>query len=133
LTENAFSRRLKDLFSFQRNPEIREIELLKLGRHFRISPDAKLVVGRNNKENEELRALGAEYDFILTSAADPGPTVLGLGDFPDISLELAAAVTAAYSDAEEGKTTTVRVIKGGTERMLMSRSPGKEEFKGYML
>jgi len=133
LTENGFSRRLKDLLSFQKNPEIREVELLKLGRHFRISPDAKLVVGRNNKENEELRALGAAYDFILTSAAVPGPTVLGLGNFTDIDLELAAAVTAAYSDAEEGKTTPVRVIKGGAEKMLMSRSPGKEEFKGYML
>jgi len=133
LTEKGFSRRLKDLLSFRKDPEIREVELLKLGRHFRISPDAKLVVGRNNKENEGLRALGTEYDFILTSAADPGPTVLGLGTFNDIDLELAAAVTAAYSDAEEGKTTPVRVIEGGAEKILISRSPGKEEFKGYML
>ena len=47
LTEEVFSRRLKDLFSSQSDPDLREIELLRVGRHFRISPHTKIVVGRN--------------------------------------------------------------------------------------
>ena len=133
LTEKAFSRRLKDLLTFQKNPEIREIELLKLGRHFRISAYAKLVVGRNKKENEDIRSLASEKDLVLTSAVGPGPIVLGLGDFPEKPLELAAAITAAYSDAEEGKKTTVKLVRNATERILISRSPGKKEFKKYIL
>ncbi len=133
LTEKGFSRRLKDLLNFQKNPEIREIELLTLGRHFRIAPFAKLVVGRNKKENEAIRSLSKDKDLILKSANGPGPMVLGLGDFPDASLELAAAITAAYSDAEEGKQTSVRILDGKADKVLMSRSPGKEEFKTYML
>ena len=57
LTEKVFSRRLKDLFFSQSDPDLREIELLKVGRHFRIFPHTKLVVGRNKSENEEIHAL----------------------------------------------------------------------------
>jgi len=133
LTEKAFSHRLKDLLTFKVNPEIREIELLKLGRHFRIAPFAKLVVGRHKKDNEAISSLTAGHDILLKFADGPGPTVLGIGDFPDGTLEMAAAITAAYSDAEDGMTVPIRVLKSGKERVVMSRSPGKEAFRGYML
>jgi tRNA-specific 2-thiouridylase len=71
LTEKAFSRRLRDLFRFSAEPETREIELLKLGRHFRISSDTKLIVGRNKKENEAIQALSAEKDLLMTSMSVP--------------------------------------------------------------
>ena len=133
LTENGFSRRLKDLLTLHENPEIREIELLKLGRHFRITPQAKLVVGRNKNENIQIRSLSAQTDIMLASTEGPGPTVLGLGDFSDESIELAAAVTAAYSDSEEGKITTIRLLTGKKEKILMAKSSKKEAFKTYML
>jgi len=133
LTEKGFSRRLKDLLTLQEDPEIREIELLRLGRHFRISPHAKLVVGRNKKENEIIHSLSAGQDIILTSANRPGPTVLGLGDFTQESIDLAAGITAAYSDSEEGKTTTVRLKRKKNEEILTSKSLNKKMFKKYML
>ena len=52
LTDEVFSRRLKDLLSTKPDFELREIELLKVGRHFRLGPNTKLVVGRNKKENQ---------------------------------------------------------------------------------
>jgi len=133
LTEKGFSRRLKDLLTFQEDPEIREVELLKLGRHFRISPYSKLVVGRNKKENEIIHSLSSTQDIILTSPNRPGPTVLGTGDFTPESIDLAAAVTAAYSDSEEGTTTTVRLMEKETEKILISKSPSKKAFKKYIL
>ena len=133
LTENGFSRRLKDLLTFHENPEIREIELLKLGRHFRITPHARLVVGRNKNENAQIRSFSAQTDIMLASVEGPGPTVLGIGDFSDESIELAAAVTATYSDSEEGKITTIRLLRGKKENMLMAKSSTKEAFKTYML
>ncbi len=133
LTEKAFSQRLKDLLDRQRTPELREIELLKLGRHFRIGSHKKLVVGRNARENEAIRALSNENDLILTSAEVPGPTVLALGDFSDESLELAADITAAYSDAIDGKAASVRVVGGGKERMIITSTPKKENFRRYII
>ncbi len=133
LTESAFSHRLKDLFNVRKDPEIRHIKLLKVGRHFKLAHDAKLIVGRNKKENETIRSLSRDRDLILTSAHRPGPTVLGHGDFSDDLLEIAAAITAAYSDAEEGTETEVRVVSEAGEKILRSRSPQKDEFKEYLL
>ena len=133
LTEKVFSRRLKDLFFSQSDPDLREIELLKVGRHFRIFPHTKLVVGRNKSENEEIHALTGKKDLVLTSASVPGPTVLFLGDFSDSALKLAAAITVAYSDSEDSETIPVRVVGGSEDRMLMTEVHEKGEFKRYMI
>jgi len=57
LTEKGFSRRLKDLLSSRTHVETEELELLRMGRHFRLAPQTKLVVGRNRKENEAIASL----------------------------------------------------------------------------
>jgi len=43
LTDPVFSRRLRDLFSHNGDRNIRDIELLKYGRHFRISDNVKVM------------------------------------------------------------------------------------------
>ena len=133
LTEKVFSRRLKDLLSAQNDPNRGHIELLKLGRHFRIAPHTKLVVGRNKGENEEICALSQENDLLLTSRSVPGPTVLLSGVCSDAFLKLAAAITAAYSDVEGHDAVDVRVREGSKDRMLMTRVHNKAEFKCYMI
>ena len=76
LTDEIFSRRLKDLMSFNPLFEMREIELLKTGRHFRIRPETKLIVGRNEDENDAIVSLSKELDFLMTTPSVPGPDVL---------------------------------------------------------
>jgi tRNA U34 2-thiouridine synthase MnmA/TrmU len=49
LTDSNFSRRLKDLMEYS-EVNIDEVSLLKVGRHFRLSPGYKLVIGRNESE-----------------------------------------------------------------------------------
>src|SRR3712207_1003498 len=57
LTDPSFSKRVKDIFNHSSDvPTLNDIELLKVGRHFRITNDAKLVVGRNKDENEVIRS-----------------------------------------------------------------------------
>ena len=57
-------------------PTLNDIELLKVGRHFRISHDAKFVVGRNKDENEVIRALVTDSDIIFEVKDDVGPTCI---------------------------------------------------------
>ena len=133
LTEKAFSQRLKDLFHSEENPGRKEIELLKLGRHFRIGPHTKAVVGRNKVENQNILALAEDKDLLLTSATVPGPTTLLLGDCSKKSLELAATITAAYSDAAEREDVPVRVINRTGERLLMTKVRNKIEFRSSMI
>jgi tRNA-specific 2-thiouridylase len=133
LTENAFSLRLKDLLSARHDFELREIEFLKLGRHFRLDMQTKAVVGRNKQENEALAALANSRDIILVSTSVPGPTVVVSGDYSNESLEMAAEITAAYSDAKVGENISVRVTGGLGGEISATGVRDKAEFRSYMI
>ncbi|MDP2938184.1 MAG: hypothetical protein Q8N72_02930, partial [Candidatus Omnitrophota bacterium] len=64
LTDPEFSRRLKDLIKYGEF-NLENVQLLKIGRHFRLNDTSKLVVGRNEKENERLLNLAREDDYLF--------------------------------------------------------------------
>jgi tRNA U34 2-thiouridine synthase MnmA/TrmU len=133
LTDPIFSKRLKDLFSNEPNFEIREIELMKVGRHLRLGPHARLVVGRNKGENEIIASLAKPEDLLLAAQSAPGPTVLALGSFsPEMEL-LAARITASYSDAKEGEKTEVRLATKDGEKTVSVEKLPKIEFQNRMI
>jgi tRNA-specific 2-thiouridylase len=134
LTEKGFSDRLRDLLSLKSDPETREFELLKIGRHFRVAPRCKLIVGRNKAENDAILALAGKEDFILSTPSVPGPTVLASGRDSEDFLSLAAAVTAAYSDAKGGQVEVqLRLENGRFESRTVVGVRDKAEFKHLML
>jgi tRNA-specific 2-thiouridylase len=133
LTDMVFSRRLKDLLSSSADPDLREIELLKVGRHFRVHAHAKVVAGRNQMENEMIRTLYRDKDFMLTSVSMPGPTVLLVGNDLDGSLEFAKSLTAAYSDSRDADIADIRVVGRGKEKTVMTGVCDKETFRDYMI
>lgn len=106
LTDPGFCRRLADLMRYQPDFAIREIELLKLGRHFRIAPDAKVIVGRNKDENEELSHYIDAQTFLLSVPDTGSPNSLLLG--AKKHLKVAAAITARYSDEKEKPKVAVQ-------------------------
>ncbi|MEO0091324.1 MAG: asparagine synthase-related protein [candidate division WOR-3 bacterium] len=122
LTDSQFSRRLQDAFRHNED-SLTDIELLKIGRHFRIQsnkdeqlPPLKIIVGRDEKENEKLLQLKMPSDLILQPIDVPGPVVLIRNPSPinDISnekiLSLAAGICARYSD-NQGKPVKVCVCE----------------------
>jgi tRNA U34 2-thiouridine synthase MnmA/TrmU len=71
LTDKSFSERLSDLMKFNMlNTHF--IDFLKTGRHFRISPSIKLIVGRNKMENDILSRLVLN-EITLRISEIPGP------------------------------------------------------------
>jgi tRNA-uridine 2-sulfurtransferase len=133
LTDRIFSRRLKDLLSSKVNPEIREIELLKTGRHFRMSQDVKLIVGRNKNENKDIRSLAWNNDFILSTISVSGPTALLMDDATGAFLETAAEITASYSDAAMDGTIEVLVEGRSGQTGLTTHVRDKTLFESYMV
>ena len=99
LTDPGFSRRLRDLFEKGPAGTVPMIEMLKLGRHFRLRPGVKVVVGRNREENERLAALMGKEDTLLHTVNTPGPTVILSGLPIEEEAMTAAALCARYSDA----------------------------------
>jgi tRNA U34 2-thiouridine synthase MnmA/TrmU len=98
LTDKNFAAKLRDFFAHNELVTMHDIQLLKVGRHFR-SGTTKIVCGRNKSENETLQRLRHENDSILGTLDCPGPTVLLRGEATDETIQLAAAIAAAYSDA----------------------------------
>jgi tRNA U34 2-thiouridine synthase MnmA/TrmU len=133
LTDPIFSKRLKDLFSSEPYFETRDIELMKVGRHFRIGPHARLVVGRNKGENDTIASFAKPEDLLLFTPSTPGPTVLALGRFTPEMERLAARITASYSDAKEGEQTEVRLAANDGEKTVSVEKPPKSEFQGMMI
>jgi len=78
LTDPPFSRRLKDLFDHQDPDTITrtDLELLTIGRHVRMRPDLKIIIGRDEKDNDRLNALVRKTDTLISLVDFPGPTVL---------------------------------------------------------
>jgi tRNA U34 2-thiouridine synthase MnmA/TrmU len=110
LTDPGFSNRLKDLFYVQKTREVRQIHLLKYGRHFRLTDVCKLVIGRSKTDNDNILAwANPAADVLLNHAWLPGPTALLTGRFTKAEIEKAAAMTAAYTRAPENNPTEIRV------------------------
>lgn len=71
LTDAGYSRRLRDLMDLDMM-EMEFIEFLKFGRHFRISNNLKIIVGRNEKDNDALTNLVVD-EIVLQAKDFPGP------------------------------------------------------------
>ncbi len=104
LTDPAFGIKAKDLFEHTKIPTINDIDLLKIGRHFRLDEQTKLVVGRNKDENEMIKAIALPGDILLEAKDHVGPISILRGKNAQNHVRFASSVTLRYSDApKEGQ------------------------------
>jgi tRNA-uridine 2-sulfurtransferase len=115
LTDPCFSKRVKDLFEHTDGvPTLNDVELLKVGRHFRLSTDSKLIVGRNQSENEMMKILCLGDDFSLEAIEFTGP--LGIlrikkdSDLRNDLMPIAGGIVGRYSDAPRGQIVKLTVF-----------------------
>jgi len=101
LTDVNYSRRLRDLLAHQPNIDFNDLNLLKIGRHFRIDPDTKIIVGRNQPENEKIGQYRLPGQWVFEARDVGTPMTLLQGDLTTDNIQMAAALTARYSDAKE--------------------------------
>jgi len=133
LTDPMFSRRLRDLFEHDSDPSIRNIELLKYGRHFRIGEKTKVIVGRNKRDNETILALSNEADIVISVRAYPGPTALVPHGCDQRQLGDAAALCVFYSDAPKDTDIIATARAGGTQSSFTARSSDREDTEQWMI
>jgi len=110
LTSPGYARRLRDLFEHQENFTVTDLDFLAHGRHLRMEDGSKLIVGRNQKENEALLNLyRPEQDALMQTKAFSGPVTVVPGGGSEKVLLQAAAVCAGYSSAPLGAPVEVSV------------------------
>ncbi len=102
LTDENYSARLKDLLEVEGGSgfSIKEAVLLSVGRHFRFSSSLKIVVGRNESENDYLEEVWKD-SWLVRMKEFAGPTVLLRGVAERDDLERAGAIAARYSKARD--------------------------------
>ncbi|UCB61452.1 MAG: hypothetical protein JSW72_05255 [Candidatus Bathyarchaeota archaeon] len=115
LTHKEYAAKLRDLFDHKKNVKIKDVNLLKVGRHFRFGK-SKIVVGRNKSENKQLESTRGKYDYYFEVPDCGSPITLLQGRKTGQAIEKAAALTLRYSDKREGKAT----VKYGREELNKS-------------
>jgi len=131
LTEKSFSGRLRDLL--EKNPEatVVDVELLKVGRQFRLSPMVKLAMGRNQSDNERIKNLQRPADAVLRCADFSGPLGLVSGRFDDEQLHQAAALVASYGKGKDESELEVLVIQNEQTRTLKVKPMARDAAERY--
>jgi hypothetical protein len=112
LAEKEFSLRLKDLFVHQETWAREEFELLKYGRHMRLDPETRVIIGRNRVDNEQiLSCYRPDRDFMLKTEGVPGPVAVIPGGCSPEQVVRAAEIVARYSKVPADGLVDVRVRK----------------------
>jgi len=111
LTDVQYSHKLGDLWQArgERRYDFDDIMLLKVGRHLRPAPHFKLIIARDDGENNFLS--GYKKRFInLYATSHKGPLVLIDGQPGKDDLQLAARLTARFGQGKASEQVDVDVI-----------------------
>lgn len=134
LTDKNYSVRLKDLFDHSETQAENELHLLQHGRHFRLSPRAKAVVGRDQRDNEALlRLYDPKRDVLINAPSVPGPMVIVPGGASPVEIQQAAAVCVGYSKSPKGEPVEVTITtpRGRETTAVMGLPP--QESRAFMI
>lgn len=128
LTDPSFSKRIKDLVDNDASASIRDTRFLRLGRHFRLSDDLKIIVGRDEGENEKLNKMAKDEDFVFYPIDTVGPMSVVKGKIGRDSVELIGSITARYCKGANGVPVKIGYgMKGGDTSFSLTVCPIEEE------
>jgi tRNA-uridine 2-sulfurtransferase len=134
LADENFARRFHDKKEHTAPEEIRreEMILLKVGRHFRLSPGVKIIVARDEGENQFLsRFQTSGWRF---EALDCGSPVTVVEGEPDEELKrLIAAITARYSDRRGEPLVQVAARRAAVEERLLVSPVSDQVLEAYRI
>jgi len=140
LTEPQFANRLRDLYKYGKEEVTSlDVELLKVGRHMRISSSAKVVCTRNESEYTLLMKL-LKDEYIVFDTADCAGSTIVLVSLPGAELskadmEFACRVAARYSKEKEKDSVRVKFKKkkDAEYEYMYVRPAEDEEIKKLLL
>ncbi len=135
LIDQTYSRRLRGFLGHEGEESLtrQQVQLLAVGRHLRLSSGRKVIVGRHERENDYLATCGVE-GVLLTTVDHPGPTTLAPGEPTREEVELAAQITAGYSDGKDEPAARVEVRRNNELSEVLTVEPmAREEIRTLMV
>jgi len=123
LTMEDFARKMEDLIKNRDDLDRNDVDLLKSGRHFRLSPDAKLVVGKNDSDNKRIAGLARSGDLVITSVDVPGPLGLLRGEGDEEKIKSACGIIGRYIGRAKGSVKFSIKAASGEQKATVEVAP----------
>jgi tRNA U34 2-thiouridine synthase MnmA/TrmU len=112
LTEPNYSYRLSELLSHDKDPSVEDLNLLRVGRHFRLSDACRVIVGRDETENNSLFTILGDRGTFMRVEGHASPITVIRGLASDEMAGIAASLCARYSDGKNLPEVTVKIWNG---------------------
>lgn len=100
LTDENFGKKMFDYIAHENDFEVKDIPVMKFGRHLRLPGGAKLVVGRNKEENEYLQDIQNDKYYHLKTVGIPGPHGLLSKNASEEDKKLSTNIMLTYTKAK---------------------------------
>ncbi len=124
-------RSLRDLLKHSVHLTFDDLNLLRVGRHFRLDNNTKVIVGRDEKENNQLEAYKKPHYGHVEALGIGSPVCLVIGDCSDDNLKKAAMITARFTSAKKNPTVEITLVSKESQPTIVV-SPAKDEDLQYI-
>ena len=119
MTNEKTADRFHDLVSHAPDFDLEDFRLIAYGRHFRLSPACKLIVGRDDADNIALAAVASPADSLLyLPDGIPGPLGILRGAPVQEFTSKAASLFARYTKFRNEKSCSVILKSSGDEQTI---------------
>lgn len=124
LTDKQYAAKLRDLWRTRKSRDytLDDIMLLKVGRHLRPRPHFKLIIGREQGENNFLEGYRSQFTHLRTTS-HPGPLALVDGEVDSDDLRLAARLVARFSQGRLANTVQVQIATRNQPSSMVEVTP----------
>lgn len=120
LTDPAIAARMKDLFLNKADYGLHDAKLATIGRHFRINKVLKVILGRDDGENERLRLMAGDYP-IMEFVEVPGPLAVVCGSLGAGDADFVAGLLR-YHTKHSSKGPSKMILKDGEHTSTLTSS-----------
>jgi len=134
LTDKSYSSKLQDLVKHDGHDAVTpdDVFVLGVGRHFRLSGHTKVIVGRDETENNFLRFYQRDH-WAARVVGHTGPTAIITGEMTDDDASTIASVVARYSGGRGEDSVEVRFEMGDAVKSLVVPPASDEVVERYRI
>jgi tRNA U34 2-thiouridine synthase MnmA/TrmU len=134
LTELSFVPKIRDVFDHSEELNLRDFRLLKTGRHFRIGPQSKAIMGRSETDNNLLERTRQPGEAALTWLDGNTPVAIIIGQQDEDLFQLSARIMLRYTKAEPGAVCRIELRSDDTKQIFsVVNDMGPEAVEKYLV
>ncbi len=129
LTDANFTKKMRDFVKYD-NLEVDDIDVLKNGRQLRLEDGAKLIVGRNQEENERIEKIKSNKYIFIKAKDIPGPSSLLSANASQNDTNLALKAVLSFAKTELNKKYDIML---GEKTVSQTPYEDKADLRRYFI